>query len=172
MSDQEIEEFVGKLPIADPNGKKAREGSNHGRTSLAAYATMLVLFLIGLFVAIGHHQFYSYLNNRQIEDTVPQTWAIRIGNGFGYLFKTVLVAAVGVAYAQGFWFFVRRKSLEIASLDKYFGVLYNPLSFFNTDLLQHTTLLFALAVVSWLLPLAGVFAPGTLTGNISPSGPI
>ena len=44
------------------------------------------------------------------------------------------MAAVGVAYAQGFWFFARRKSLEIASLDKYFGVLYNPFAFFNTDL--------------------------------------
>ena len=166
MSDREIEELENESPILGLKPQPREDSSGHSlwRTSLAAYTTMLGLLLIGLLAAIGHHCFYSYLNNRQIDDSLSQTWASRIGNAFAYLFKSALVAAVAVAYAQGFWFFVRRKSLEIGSLDKYFGVLYNPLSFFNTDLLRNTTLLFGLATVSWLLPLAAVFAPGTLTG--------
>lgn len=162
MSEVEIEELVGK---SDPNANVQDDSSGHSlwRTSRAAYTIMLGLLSIGLLAAIGHHRFYSYLNNRQIKDSVPQVWAIRIGNAFAYLFKTALTAAVAVAYTQGFWFFVRRKSLPIGSLDKYFGVLYNPLSFFNTDLLQHSTLLFGLAMVSWLLPLATMLSPGTLT---------
>lgn len=166
MNNSEIEELVSKSPILHANAASQHDSSSHSRwrTSRATYTTMLGLLSIGLLTAIGHHRFYSYLNNRQVEDSVPQAWAIRIGNAFAYLFKTALVASVAVAYAQGFWFFVRRKSLAIGSLDKYFGVLYNPLSFFNTDLLQQTTLLFGLAMVSWLLPLAAVLSPGTLTG--------
>jgi len=168
MSEGEIEELVSESPIPDATANiqnVSSPGHSLWRTSQAAYTAMLGLFSIGLLAAVGHDRFYSYLNNRQIEDSVPQTWAIRIGNAFAYLFKTALVAAVSVAYAQGFWFFVRRKSLCISSLDNYFAVLYNPLSFFNRDLLQNTTLLFGLAMVSWLLPLAAVFSPGTLTGK-------
>lgn len=126
---------------------------------------MLGLLLLALFAAIGHHLFYLYLDNREIDEAgIPQTWAIRIGNAFAYLFKTALVAALAVAYAQGFWFFVRRKSFAISSLDHYFGVLSNPLLFLKADLLRNTSLLFGLAAVSWLLPISAVFAPGTLTG--------
>ena len=171
MSDREIEEPVieepaSESPVLDANAEVQDDSSGHSpwRSSQAAYAAMLVLLTTGLLAAIGHHRFYSYLNNRPIEGSVPQTWAIRVGNAFAYLFKTTLVAAVAIAYAQGFWFFVRRQSLEIGSVDKYFGVLSNPLSFFNRDLLLRTSLLFGLAMASWLLPLTAVFVPGTLTG--------
>ena len=142
-----------------------RSRHSRRRTSLGAYVTMLGLLLLGLLTAASHHLFYTYLNNRELEESaVPQNWAIRIGNAFAYLFKALLVSAVWVAYAQGFWYFVRRKWLEIGSLDNLFDVLYNPLSFFDTDLFQKTTPLFGLAIVSWLLPLSGVLAPGALTG--------
>jgi hypothetical protein len=139
--------------------------NNSSRTTLVAYTTMLGLLLLGIISAISHHLFYSYLDNREIDlAAVPQNWAIRIGNAFAYLFKTALVAAVAVAYAQGFWFFVRRKSLDIRSLDHGFGVLYNPILLFDVNLFQKTTLLFGIAVVSWILPISAVFSPGALTG--------
>jgi len=143
-----------------------RRCDNLSHASLMTYAIMLGLLVLALFAAIGHHLFYSFLDNCEIDKAaIPQTWAIRIGNAFAYLFKTVLVAAVAKAYAQGFWFFVRRKSFEIGSLDNFFGILYNPLLFYNADFLQKTTLLFGLAAVSWLLPISAVFAPGSLTGR-------
>jgi hypothetical protein len=152
------------------NGEKHRDDpmgteKNRSRTILATYTTMLGLLLLGLFAAISHHLFYSHLHNLEIQEAaVPQKWATRIGNAFAYLFKTALVAAVAVAYAQGFWFFVRRKSLEIRSLDYSFSVLSNPLLLFNINSFQKTTLLFGLASVSWLLPISAVFSPGALTG--------
>ena len=113
MNDSEIEELVNKSPIphADVAFQHDSRSHSHWRTSQAAYTTMLGLLSVGLLTAMGHHRFYSYLNGRQIEDSVSQAWAIRICNAFAYLFKTAFVAAVAVAYAQGFWVFERRKSL-------------------------------------------------------------
>jgi len=131
----------------------------------SAYTLMFGLLLLAVLVAVGHHLFYVYLNGREINEVVlPQTWVIRVGNAFAFLFKLSLVSAIGVAYAQGFWFFVRRKDIEIRSLDAMFGVLYNPALFLNLDLLLKTTLLFALAAISWILPITAVFSPGALTG--------
>lgn len=173
MNEEEIEEVRGESSIVAVNSEQLeqllddsmRSRQSPWRTSPMVYGAMLGLLLLGVLIAIGHHLFYVYLNNREIEEVlVPQNWAIRIGNGFGYLFKTSLVSAVAVAYAQGFWYFVRRRTFEIGSIDTLFGVLYNPFLFFSKDLVQKTPMLFVLAAVSWLLPFSGVFAPGTLTG--------
>jgi hypothetical protein len=174
MSEGEAEALKGKSSALVANANEHRDDhirshipGSRWRTSGAAYGIMMSLLLLGLLSAISHHLFYSYLHNRAIDEAaVSQNWSIRIGNAFAYLFKTALVAAVAVAYAQGFWYFARRKSLEIGLLDNCFGVLYNPLGFSNCDFLQKTTLLFGLALVSWLLPISAVFAPGTLTGYL------
>jgi len=63
-------------------------------TSQAEFFSMLGLLLLGVVAAIGHHVFYSYLNTENVDETaVTQTWAIRIGTAFAYLFKTALIAA-------------------------------------------------------------------------------
>jgi len=141
------------------------------RTSTAAYLAMWGLLLLGLASAMAHHLFYSYLNSRPIGDAVPQDWANRIGTALAYLFKTALVAAISVAYWQVFWYIVRRKAIEIGSLDNFAAVLTNPFMFFCRDFLKKGTLLFGLAVAAWLLPISSVFAPGTLTGSHPPPLP-
>jgi len=131
----------------------------------SAYTLMFGLLLLAVLVAVGHHLFYVYLDGRELNEVVlPQTWVIRVGNAFAFLFKLSLVSAIGVAYAQGFWFFVRRKDIEIRSLDAMFGVLYNPALFLNLDLFYKTTWLSGLAAISWILPITAVFSPGALTG--------
>jgi hypothetical protein len=139
-----------------------------GRTKqAAAFISMYGLLLLGILSAICHHLFYSYLNNEAVDEAaVGQTWAIRIGSALAYLFKTVLVAAIAVVYAQGFWFIVRRNLFEIGSLDNFFSLLTNPLLFYNRSLYGKASLLFALAIVSWLLPVSAVLAPGSLTGPL------
>jgi hypothetical protein len=132
----------------------------------STYAIMFGFLLLGLLAAIGHHCFYLYLDTLEIDGApLPQKWVIRVGNAFAFLFKLSLAAAIAISYSQGFWYFVRRKSFQISSLNAMFGVLYNPVLFLNPSLLRKTSLLFGLALVSWLLPISAVFSPGTLTGS-------
>lgn len=131
-----------------------------------SYGLMFGLLLVGLLAAVCHHLFYSYLNNRELKDVLlPQPWVIRMGNAIAFLFKLALVSAIGMAYAQAFWFFVRRKDIKIGSLDAMFGVLSNPALFLNVDLFLKTTVLCSLAAISWILPISAVLSPGSLTGS-------
>ena len=128
------------------------------------------LFMVGLTVlaglaAIGHHLFYVYLDGKQVSEVaIPQSWVIRVGTAFAYLFKASLVAAVGIAFCQRLWYSARRSALQIQSLDAMFGVLANPLKFVNADLILRTKLLFLMAVIAWILPIPAIFSPGAMTG--------
>jgi hypothetical protein len=152
---------------SESNPQEPLGNGNRFRTSQVEFLSMFGLLLFGVFAAIGHHLFYSYLNSKEVDETaVDQTWAIRIGTAFAYLFKTTLVAAIAVVYAQSFWFTVRRNLFEIDTLDNFFALLTNPLLFYHRSLYGKASLtLFALAMVSWLLPISAVFAPGALTGS-------
>jgi hypothetical protein len=126
---------------------------------------MFLLFIVGTLAAVGQHLFYSYANGKREEEfPISQNWVIRVGTAFAFLFQTVLVAAVGSAFTQRFWFAVRRESLAIGSIDAMFSVLGDPRQFFNTEFIFKTKLLLVFAVISYLLPIATILSPGALTG--------
>jgi hypothetical protein len=133
--------------------------------SWRSFAIMFLLLIIGILAAVGQHLFYSYANGKLEEEfPISQDWVIRVGTAFAFLFQTVLVAAVGSAFTQRFWFAVRRESLAIGSIDAMFSVLGDPRQFFNTEFIFKTKLLFVFAVISYLLPVATILSPGALTG--------
>jgi len=130
-------------------------------------ATLLCLVIVA---AIGQHEWYHYLDGRARSNiSVDQSWAIRIGTYLAFVFKVCLVAAVGIAFTQGFWYSVRRHAIRVEGLDAMLGVLSNPFKFLKKDLLFTTTHLMILAIISWILPLTAVLSPGSLTGY-TPSG--
>jgi hypothetical protein len=72
--------------------------------------------------------------------------------------------AIGIAYAQAFWHFIRDRALQIGDLDALFGILYDPSMFLETRLVRRVPLLVVLAVVSWLVPISAILSPAALTG--------
>jgi hypothetical protein len=126
---------------------------------------MIGLTLLACLTAIGHNFFYVYLDTKQVSEVpIPQSWVIRIGTAFAFLFKASLVPAVGIAFYQRFWYSARSSALQVQSIDAMFGVLGNPLHFFNSELLLKTKALFVMAVIVWILPIAAIFSPGAMTG--------
>jgi hypothetical protein len=110
--------------------------------------------------------FYSRINNRPIAQLpISQSWVTRASNALAFLFKTVLVSAIGIAYSQRLWFSARRQAIRIGSIDAMFQILTNPLMFFNIDIFRKTSILFGLAAVSWLLPLSAIVSPSALTST-------
>jgi hypothetical protein len=91
---------------------------------------MIFLFIVGVLAAVGQHCFYSYLNGREVDEfVITQTWVIRIGIAFGYLFNYAVIAAVGIAFCHRFWFSVRRGAFSVGAIDSIFNVLDDPLQF-------------------------------------------
>jgi hypothetical protein len=155
----------------DPHDKQTHEPNGHqtrwGPTPIVNCVLVMAGLWLGAFlVALGQHFFYSFLNGVEIQFAgISQTWVVRFGTAFSFIFKTLLVGALAVIYAQVLWFSVQQNAVRIGSLNAMFGVLNNPLLFFNRELMQKTSSLFLIAIVSWLVPLSAVVAPGALTGR-------
>lgn len=126
---------------------------------------MVILWVGALATALGQHFFYISIDGSEIHSGLSQAWVVRLGVAFGFIFKTLLVGAVSVIYAQALWFWVQRRAIRVESLDAIFGVLNNPTLFFNRELIQKTPFLFSVALISWTIPISAVIAPGALTGH-------
>ena len=130
------------------------------------FAVMVGLLLAGTVCAIGHQIFYSQIEGQPIDTyLIPQNWVIRIGNGIAFLFKTILVATIGVAYSQVFWFRVRSRAIRVRTIDALLSMLNDPLAFVKAVMHANGSLLLLIAAISWLLPLTAIFSPGALTGQ-------
>lgn len=133
-----------------------------------AYTTMLLLFAVALVSAIGQHEFYTYLEGRQVKEVfISQTWVIRLGNALAFLFKTSLASAVTVSFSQLTWHQVRRTAATIDGLDAIFAVLQNPLKLFHQEFLLHFKILWLIALFTWILPISFILPPAALTGLLN-----
>ncbi|CAI7641693.1 unnamed protein product [Penicillium glandicola] len=124
---------------------------------------MIISVVCGAMLSVGHHLYYRSLDNTLVNSVNQQTWAIRIGTGFAFLINSFLVSAVGIAAAQEIWATLRRKSVRLSGIDGMFEVLTSPFAFLIPDLWIYAKTLTILAIISWLLPLASVFTPATLS---------
>lgn len=106
-------------------------------------------FLSGLALAIGHHFFYEYLNDRIVESQNQQEWFLRIGTGMAFLVRASLSAAVGIAYTQILWRTLRSKSFTIEGIDSLFGVSHTASDFATWELWTAAPALAVVAVIAW-----------------------
>jgi hypothetical protein len=130
------------------------------------FVSMFLLLSSAALASGGQHFFYSYVNGKDVETfRIPQDWVIRVGTGFAFLFHILLLPAVATAYAQRFWYSASQRALTVRTIDGLFALAGNPLEFFNLELLSYTKMLFAFALVGYLIPLASILSPGALTGD-------
>ncbi|GAO50143.1 hypothetical protein G7K_4278-t1 [Saitoella complicata NRRL Y-17804] len=140
---------------------------------------MLVLLMAGLITAIGQDLFYQYLDGHDVissstSDTstmstvlnpasLPQIWINRTSQLFIFLYKTLLVASIALAFDQVFWYTVRSTAISIGEIDALWNLTSNPVYLFHFRTLLSGKLAAVLAVVSWMLPLSAIFNGGALT---------
>jgi hypothetical protein len=127
--------------------------------------TIIILaFAVSLAVAIGHHVFYTSLDQSPVDDNAfSQQTNIAIGTGFAFLFRACLAIATCTAYWQVFWHTALRKTITISSADALTGVLGSLMEFTNVRAFFCNPGLAALALLAWLVPLASLLPPATLS---------
>ncbi|KAF8474806.1 hypothetical protein BDZ91DRAFT_711782 [Kalaharituber pfeilii] len=128
-------------------------------------SVMAGVFIAGLVGALGHHIFYSTLDGRESENQLSM---VRIGTAFAFFVKANLVGAVVLAYRQRIWVDMRESPMKIKVIDALFGVIEDPTFFFtNPQMLKQAKLASLLAAATWLIPIASVLSPSSLTSEIS-----
>jgi hypothetical protein len=131
-----------------------------------APTTIAVALVLGLASAIGHHAFYRHLNQQAVDSSFfGQQINIAIGTAFAFLFRASLVIAIGAIYWQIFWATLlrSRKSLTVAHVDTLSGALGSIFELANVRAMMRSRTLAALALLSWLIPLAALLPPATLS---------
>ncbi|KAL3449045.1 hypothetical protein BJX65DRAFT_273979 [Aspergillus insuetus] len=124
---------------------------------------MIVCYVIGVGLAIGHHFYYYSLNGTQVGDQNKQEWALRIGTGLAFLMKTFLTTAVGIACVQHFWWILRLKPIRLSTLDSMFDIRGSIFNFFDLHIWLRGPNVAILGLISWLIPLVTVITPSTLS---------
>lgn len=110
---------------------------------------MFGFFMAGVSFGSGHHVFYRSLDNTAISSSEQQQRTILIGTALTFLAKASFAAAVGIAFTQYIWIVVKKKPMEIDSLDAIFSLTTSVQSLMKLRVLIHAKVLALLATISW-----------------------
>ena len=126
-------------------------------------ASMIVLLLFGLGGALGHHLYYSTLDKQRAGTAAQQQWVTRIGTALAFLTQATLAAAVLISRNQRVWVSLRGRFLSLYAIDAIFGVTDNFFHFINGEMIAHAKIATMMALVRWIIPIAAIFTPGTIS---------
>lgn len=147
-----------------------------------APTTVLLAVVIGTLFALGHHLFYASLDGHPAPNDdytllgsnfSKQQLNIAGGTAFAFLVRASLVTALSTAYIQMFWRAMTHRAREatLDSLDTTFSALNNIFSLLKLWAWWRHPLLWTLALAAWLLPLAAIVTPATLSVISAPVAP-
>ncbi|KAL2836717.1 hypothetical protein BJY01DRAFT_52962 [Aspergillus pseudoustus] len=124
---------------------------------------MIICFLLGLGLAIGHHFYYYSLDDTTVGGQNQQAWALRIGTGMAFLTRTFLTTAVGIACVQNLWWILRLKPVRLSTLDSMWDIRGSIFNFFDPHLWIRGPNVAILGLITWTIPLVTVVTPATLS---------
>lgn len=130
--------------------------------------SITLAFLAALALAIGHHAFYLHLDGKPVDSgarNFNQQVNIAIGTAFAFMIRGCLPLGVVVAYWQVFWqaLLRQRKPLSLSQIDTLAGALGSLIDSMNVRAMWKHLALAAMALLLWLLPLAALLPPATLS---------
>ena len=127
--------------------------------------TVIILaFVAGLAFALGHHAFYDSLDEQPVDGHLfTQQINLAVGQAFAFLVRASLVISIGASYWQVFWGTALHGSLAVSQVDALAGMLGSILDLLNFKASATRPILLALAFLSWMVPLASILPPATLS---------
>lgn len=118
-------------------------------------ASMMFFLLAGIVCAIGHHLYYSWLDNQIVNhtdkswDITSQQWRLRIGTGFAFLVKVLLATSTIIAYRQCAWTEFDRRTHSVQAIDVIFASTGDLISYLSPKFLFRVSPLPFIAAVAW-----------------------
>ncbi|KAI0874022.1 hypothetical protein GGS24DRAFT_517038 [Hypoxylon argillaceum] len=147
--------------------------STQARIHWLAPALMVGAWLGGILVASGHHIYYSRLDGSAVDvdqqilgmHLTSQQFTNTAGTALAFVTRALLILATSKAFAQIFWRAARNPTRlnTLGDLDTMFSGLSDLLGFRNVSTWWKHPLLLLVALTSWLLPIAFIIPPGTLS---------
>lgn len=142
------------------------------RTALKVHwqapTTIILTFTAGLAFALGHHVLYQSLDGQPVDHHLfNQQTNLAAGQALAFLVRACLVVAVGMSYWQVFWGTILRSPFAMSQVDVLAGLLGSVLDMLNFRVLFSRPALMLLASLAWLIPLASILPPATLSVQLN-----
>ncbi|KAK3661743.1 hypothetical protein LTR56_000234 [Elasticomyces elasticus] len=140
-----------------------------------APATMITGLMAACALAIGHHFFYASLDGTHVAPppvegarrSLVSQQQLNTGGGtaLAFLVKMFLVLSVSTAYTQVFWqnAAMDGRKPTLSTLDTIYEAWRNPIRVLKVKLWLDCPMLLALGMAAWLLPVASIVTPATLS---------
>ncbi|KAK0276838.1 hypothetical protein LTR35_010232 [Friedmanniomyces endolithicus] len=153
------------------------------------WTTPTLLFgslLVGTIFALGHHLFYASLDGKAAAaaledyhvlgmDLSSQQINTAVGTAFAFLVRACLALAISVAYLQILIWTVATPGVagtKLVHLDVMTSALHDLVSLVSLGAWLRRPWLWILALVAWLIPVASILTPATLSVGIDFPAPI
>jgi hypothetical protein len=78
-------------------------------------------------------------------------------------FRASLVSSATISFTQYLWKLLRQNLFRISLIERLFQIRHNPIILLDTRVLRRAPILFTIALLLWLTPLATIYPPGALT---------
>src|ERR1700761_4792656 len=127
-----------------------------------APAIMIASLLLGLAFAVAHDRFYQSFDHKPVGSGFQQKVIVSAGTAFAFVVKMFFTIAAGTVFAQQLWLSLRNRPESLNDMDSVFDVLNNVLYLGKVTLWAKHTRLAIIAIVTWCIPIAAVFTPGTI----------
>lgn len=165
---REKESAYSSVSSDPPPDQKSNPSSNSktyqtpGKIYWRPLTIAICLYLVGITMAIGHHEFLQSLNNKQVHD---QVWINRGSLIMAFVVKTGLAGAIGFAFVQTLWHTLQRvpRGVSLSALDSLFSAVESPLVFLSWDAWRSALLPMLMIVPLWLMPVISIVSPTSLT---------
>ena len=146
------------------SSKNARVGPGDTQWSVGLMTPIVIIgfFILAAAVAVAHYLYCHYLDQKFVDDTIPQSWNAALSVAFARAFSVTLVASASAAFTQLLWWYLRRKTLTLSKIDALFSLNTSPLRLFEIGLLTITPLLWFFGLLLPLISIATIFPPGSL----------
>jgi hypothetical protein len=118
---------------------------------------------LGALFAAAQHLFNTNLDHTEVSHAkISQAWASHLNTGLAYAAKTAFGICIGFSLQQVFWRTVRKRLVPIGVLDSATTITSNPLPILHVDTYRYCFAVATIGIMSYCVPLASVFSPGSL----------
>ncbi|KAJ2987773.1 hypothetical protein NUW58_g4324 [Xylaria curta] len=145
-----------------------------------ASTSILGALLAGILTAVGHHLYYASLQGTSPEGDrmiagyrlSNQTFTTAVGTAFAFVVRAFLLFGVSGAYVQVFWHaatHARKGGNTLEEVDAMFSILSNLFAFRQGSVWWKYPMLLIIAFIAWLLPIAFIIPPGSISVMFAPA---
>ena len=110
------------------NSKHNRMGTGSTQWSVGLMTPLVIIgfFLLATAVAVAHFLYCHFLDQKFVEDTIPQSWNAALSVAIARAFSVTLAASASTAFTQLLWWYLRRKALSLSKIDALLSLNNSP----------------------------------------------